>query len=198
MAGAWVLLGLVFVGGIATMLGVFRTRPDLLAERLKSPIQKGQPPADRVLVVLVLASFFGTLAFTGLDVFHLRLLGGPGLPLASLGLVLCAAGWLLEALALRDNAFASLAVRHQAERRQVVVDRGLYAVVRHPMYAGAIPLSVGLPLWLGSYAAALAAALPIAILVVRILLEERFLRRELPGYEEYTREVRWRMVPGVW
>jgi protein-S-isoprenylcysteine O-methyltransferase Ste14 len=89
-------------------------------------------------------------------------------------------------------------VRHQEERRQVVVDRGLYAVVRHPMYAGAIPLSIGMPLWLGSYAAALAAVVPIAILVVRILVEERFLRRELPGYEEYTRKVRWRMVPGVW
>jgi protein-S-isoprenylcysteine O-methyltransferase Ste14 len=195
---AWVLVGVVFLGGTAAMFGIFRTRPDLLAERLKPPIQKGQPLADRVIILALLASFFGLMAFAALDVFRWRLLGGPGLPVSVLGLVLFMTGWAIQAQALRDNAFAAPVVRHQEERRQVVVDRGLYALVRHPMYAGGIPLFVGLALWLGSYAAAVATVVPLAILIARIHVEERLLTRELPGYEAYMRKVRWRMVPGVW
>ena len=78
------------------------------------------------------------------------------------------------------------------------MDTGPYAVVRHPMYAGAAPLIVGMGLWLGSYAGALLAAVPIAVLVLRIKTEERLLRRELRSYEDYTRRVRWRIVPFVW
>lgn len=195
---AWVVVGVVVAGGVASMFGIFRTRPDLLAERLKPPIQKGQPLADRVIIVLLLASFFGLMAFAALDVFRWRLLGEPGLAVSVLGLVLFVAGWAIQAQALRDNAFAAPVVRHQEERHQVVVDRGLYSVVRHPMYAGGIPLFVGLALWLGSYAAAVAVVFPVAILIARIHVEERLLRRELPGYEAYMRKVRWRMVPGVW
>jgi protein-S-isoprenylcysteine O-methyltransferase Ste14 len=133
-----------------------------------------------------------------LDVFRFWLLGGPSLAVAGFGLVLFAAGWTVIALALRDNAFAAPVVRHQEERHQVVVDRGTYAVVRHPMYAGAIPLTVGMVLWLGSYAGALLAAVPIATLVVRVVAEERFLRRALDGYNAYTGKVHWRLVPFVW
>jgi len=99
---------------------------------------------------------------------------------------------------LRENAFASAAVRHQAERQQRVIDTGPYALVRHPMYAGSMPLVFGLPLWLGSYTAALAGIAAYAMLVARILAEESYLRRELPGYAEYMQRVRWRLLPGVW
>lgn len=194
----WVFVGAAFVAGAVTTFGVYRTRPELLAERSKFPIQKGQPLADKVLIVLIVTSFFGLLVFIALDVFRFRLLGGPGLPVAILGLVLFAFGWAMQLLAARDNAFAAVVVRHQTERHQVVVDWGVYAIVRHPMYAGAIPLFVGMALWLGSYAGALLAAVPMAILVVRILVEERLLRRELEGYEAYTRKVPWRLVPFVW
>jgi protein-S-isoprenylcysteine O-methyltransferase Ste14 len=195
---AWVFLGVVFVAAATTMFAVFPSRPDLLDERYKSPVQKGQPLSDRVLVLLLVASFFAWMAFIPLDAFRFRLLGGPSLPVAVLGLVLFALGWTVIALALRDNAFAAPVVRHQEERHQVVVDRGTYAVVRHPMYAGAIPLTIGMALFLGSYAGALLAAVPFATLVVRVLFEERFLRRELDGYDAYTRKVRWRLVPFVW
>ena len=109
-----------------------------------------------------------------------------------------AVGWTVIALALRVNTFAAPVERHQEERQQVVVDTGPYRIVRHPMYAGAIPLTIGMPLWLGSYAGVILAAAPIATLVLRVVAEERFLRRELRGYEEYRRRVRWRLVPLVW
>jgi protein-S-isoprenylcysteine O-methyltransferase Ste14 len=66
------------------------------------------------------------------------------------------------------------------------------------MYAGAIPLILGLPLWLGSYAAAIAGMVVIVVMTMRIGLEEAFLLRSLPGYAEYIRRVRWRLIPGVW
>jgi protein-S-isoprenylcysteine O-methyltransferase Ste14 len=111
---------------------------------------------------------------------------------------LFAVGWVVMVLAMRENTFAAPVVRHQAEREQVVVDTGPYAIVRHPMYAGSVPLTVGMALWLGSYAGALLAAAPIGTLVLRVLVEERLLCRELPGYDRYAQRVRWRLVPFVW
>jgi protein-S-isoprenylcysteine O-methyltransferase Ste14 len=170
----------------------------LLEERFRPPLQKGQPLADKVVVVLLLATFVGLVAFIPLDVFRFHLMPRPGLLVSSLGLVLFVAGWWIMALALRQNAFAAPVVKHQEERQQRVIDSGVYGVVRHPMYAGAVPLLVGMPLWLESYAAALMASAPIGTLVLRILVEEQFLRRELPGYGAYTERVRYRLIPFLW
>jgi protein-S-isoprenylcysteine O-methyltransferase Ste14 len=115
-----------------------------------------------------------------------------------LGLGLFVAGWWIMALALRENTFAAPVVKHQEERRHGVIESGVYGVVRHPMCAGAIPLLVGMPLWLESYAAAVLASVPIGILALRIVIEERFLRRELKGYDTYTERIRYRLIPFVW
>jgi protein-S-isoprenylcysteine O-methyltransferase Ste14 len=195
---AWVFLAVVLVASATTMFGIFPSRPELLEERYRAPIQKGQPLADKVLTPLLVLSFLGLLVFIPLDVFRFRLLGVTGLAVATSGLVLFAGGWALVALALRENAFAAPVVKHQSERGQVVVETGPYGIVRHPMYAGAIPLTVGMALWLGSFAGALLAAVPIGTIALRVLTEERLLRRELPGYEDYARKVRWRLVPLVW
>ncbi len=195
---AWVFLGVVVLASAITMFGIFRTRPDLLDERYKPPLQRGQPLADRILVTALLLSFVALVAFIPLDVFRFRMLGGPGPGLATFGLLMFVAGWTVIALTLRENAFAAPVVKHQVERGQFVVQTGVYRVVRHPMYAGAILLMAGMPLWLGSYAGALLALVPIAILVLRVRIEERFLREELPGYSDYVRKVRWRVIPLVW
>jgi len=71
-------------------------------------------------------------------------------------------------------------------------------MVRHPIYAGTVLLLIGMPLWLESYAAALLASVPIGTLVLRILVEEQFLRRELKGYDIYTERVRYRLIPFLW
>ena len=114
------------------------------------------------------------------------------------GLVMFALGWVIKALALRENAFAVTVIRLQGERQHKVVDTGVYNRVRHPMYAGSPFVLLGQSLWLGSYTAALYATLPLALLMLRIGLEERFLRRELAGYAEYTKRVRYRLLPGIW
>ena len=195
---AWVLLAVVAVAGVVSLAVLARHDTGLLAERLKPPIQRGQPTADKIVLVVFLAAYLAAVVFVPLDVFELHVLPTPAPWLSGAGLVLFVAGWGLLTWAMRVNAFAAPVVKHQEERHQRVVDTGPYAVVRHPMYAGAVPLMLGLPLWLGSTAGALVAILPILTLAMRIGVEERFLRRELAGYEAYTRRVRWRLVPGVW
>jgi protein-S-isoprenylcysteine O-methyltransferase Ste14 len=195
---AWLFIGVVFAGGVASLVSLFPGHKELLGERLKPPIQKGQPLADKIVLVLYLATFFGMIAFIPLDVFRYHLMGKPGTFVSSLGLALLIAGWWIAYLALRENAFAAPVVRHQEERQQTVIDTGFYSIVRHPLYAGAALLMAGAPPWLESYPAALLASVPIAAIALRIIFEERFLRRELKGYDAYTQRVRYRLIPLLW
>ncbi len=195
---AWVFLGVVLVGAAASTVSVRRASRALLEERFKSPVQEGQPLADKIIVILLIAAFAGVIAFIPLDVFRLHLMARPNRFVSSAGLILFVAGWWVMTLALRANPFAALVVKHQEDRRQVAIGSGLYSLVRHPMYAGAITLFVGMPLWLESYAATILAGIPAGLLVLRIHIEERFLRRELPGYAAYARRVRYRLIPRLW
>lgn len=195
---AWVLLGVLLVMRAAGTAAAIRVNPEMLAERSRLRLHRGQPLADRVLLLSFMASFAALVAFCPLDVFHLRLLPRPPAAVSFCGIVLFAAGWWIIAEVLRTNAFAVRVVRHQPERGHALVDTGVYAVVRHPMYAGIIPVLIGMCLWLESYAGALLALVPVGILAARIVLEERFLRRALPGYDAYTTRVRWRLLPRLW
>jgi protein-S-isoprenylcysteine O-methyltransferase Ste14 len=96
----------------------------------------------------------------------------------------------------RENSFASAII--EVGEGQKVVSTGPYALVRHPMYAGALLLFVGAPLALGSWWGLLAIVPMTAILIVRLLDEERYLVRNLPGYEAYCAKVRYRLLPGAW
>jgi len=131
-------------------------------------------------------------------VFHWHLLQRPGTIVSSFGMVLFLAGARMASLAMRENRFAAVVVKHQEDRHHEVIDTGVYSVVRHPMYAGIIPMLVGASLWLESYAATLLALVPAGLLAVRILVEERFLKRKLPGYDAYMRRVRYRLIPFLW
>lgn len=196
---AWILLAALFLIRVATAVAVFRVNPALLRERARLPLHPGQPRADKlILLSFMVTAFVGVPAIAALDIFHWHVSQHLPLPLAVIGLALFAGGWAMIALALRANAFAVTAVRVQRERQHVVVDTGPYSVVRHPMYAGNPMVTLGLSLWLGSYAATLCAIIPLALLMLRIVLEERLLRRQLPGYSDYVKRVRYRLVPGVW
>lgn len=196
---AWILLAVLLVVRGISAVQLWRTQRGLMERRSGVPLpQKGQPAADRILLPLSMATFAGLVAFTSLDVWHLHLLPRPPLVVRCAGLLLFTAGWWLAHLALRENAFALTVVRHQEERDHRVVDTGPYAVVRHPMYTGLLILMVGLGLWLGSLAGALATALPASVLAARILVEERVLRDGMPAYSLYAQRVRARLLPGLW
>lgn len=195
---AWMLIAVLLVARALSTAALLRSRPALLAERARLPLQRGQPLADRLLLAASMSAFAALVAVTAWERWHARLLPPPPLWLRAAGLLAFAAGWGLVHSALRANAYAVTVVRYQAERGQQVVTGGPYAAVRHPMYAGVITVMAGLALWLGSVAGVAAALVPGALLAARIRLEERVLRAALPGYAAYAARVRWRLVPGVW
>ena len=195
---AWVFLGVTVAVMAVAIFSLLPDSADLFSQRAKGIIQRGQPLWDRILVVLLVISYVGQIVFIPLDVFRFRLLSKPGEVVSLLGLALYVMGWWIMTLVMKVNPFAVPVVKSQQERHQRVVDTGVYAVVRHPMYSGFAPMAIGPALWLQSYAAALLAVIPIAVLAVRSVFEERFLKRELKGYEAYTRKVRYRLIPFVW
>ena len=195
---AWVFLAVTVAVMAVAIFSILPDNSGLFSERARGVIQKGQPMWDRVLVVLLVVFYVGQIVFIPLDVFRFHLVPKPGGLVSFLGLALYVAGWWIMTLAMKVNPFAVPVVRLQEERHQRVIDTGVYAVVRHPMYTGFVPMVIGPALWLGSYIAALLAIIPIAVLAVRSLFEERFLKRELKGYDAYTKKVRYRMIPFVW
>jgi len=195
---AWVFLALTVAVMVAAIYNILPDNAGLFSERARGVIQKGQPLWDRILVTLLVVSFVGQILFIPLDVFRYHLVPKPGALVSCLGLALYVAGWWIMTLAMNVNPFAVPVVRLQEERHQRVIDTGVYAVVRHPMYAGFVPMVIGPALWLGSYVAALLAIVPIAVLAVRSVFEERFLKRELKGYDAYMKKVHYRVIPFVW
>jgi protein-S-isoprenylcysteine O-methyltransferase Ste14 len=195
---AWAFLAVTLAVMAAAVFSILPDNADLFSQRAKGVIQKGQPLWDRVLVILLVVSYVGQIVFIPLDVFRFHLVPKPSGLVSPFGLALYVAGWWIMTLAMKVNPFAVPVVRLQRERHQRVIDMGVYAAVRHPMYAGFVPMVVGPALWLESYTAALLAIVPIAVLAVRSVFEERFLKRELKGYDAYTEKVRYRLIPFVW
>jgi protein-S-isoprenylcysteine O-methyltransferase Ste14 len=97
---------------------------------------------------------------------------------------------------MKQNSYAASTVR--VEAGQPVISTGLYAVVRHPMYAGALLLMICMPLALGSYWSLPLVIVLLPVLAWRLLDEERFLTRNLPGYADYCRQTRSRLIPWIW
>jgi len=114
------------------------------------------------------------------------------------GYVLLTGGIAVTTWAQAVNPFFEPGVRIQKERAQQVITSGPYRFVRHPGYAAAIAMFVGIPLALASWWGLLPAGLAIALLVVRTDLEDRLLQAELSGYADYVRRTHYRLVPGLW
>jgi protein-S-isoprenylcysteine O-methyltransferase Ste14 len=195
---AWAFLAVTVVMMAGAVFSIFPDSADLFSQRAKGIIQRGQPLWDRILVLLLVVSYVGQIIFIPLDVFRFHLVSKPSAFISLFGLALYIAGWWIITVAMKVNPFAVPVVRLQQERHQRVIDTGVYAVVRHPMYTGFVPMVVGPPLWLESYVAAMLAIVPVAVLAVRSVFEERFLKRELKGYDSYTEKVRYRLIPFVW
>jgi protein-S-isoprenylcysteine O-methyltransferase Ste14 len=196
-AQAWAFLAIFAVGAVAFCVWLLRRDPALLASRLGPLVQRGQPTWDRIFLLTFIFIWCGWLVLMGLDAQRWRTSDIPP-SLNVVGGALVVAGFLATVLVLRENTFASPVVRVQAEREQRVIDRGPYAVVRHPMYAAAMLYLAGMPLLLGSWYGLLIVPLMITGMAPRAVCEERLLKRELSGYADYMTRVRYRLIPGVW
>jgi protein-S-isoprenylcysteine O-methyltransferase Ste14 len=194
--GAWAMLIASAILGPLCGWWLYRLDPALLAERLRSVIQKEQPPADKVFMTVFILAMLIWLVAMGLD----RRFLASDMPLAlqALGFALFLASTLFTLWVFRENSFAAPVVKLQAERAQRVISTGPYAHVRHPMYSGMILFFAGIPLLLGSWWGFAIAPVFLLLFAIRIRIEERTLREGLPGYTEYAARVRYRLVPGIW
>lgn len=194
---AWVFLALFGAFNVGISAWLMRHDPALLRERMTGIGSAGQGRWDKVFFAVAQLVFIGWLVLMGLDAVRF---GWSRIPLwlQVAGAMLHVVSFWLFYRVFRENTFLSPAVRIQRERGQRVISTGPYAVVRHPMYAAVIPFAGGAALLLGSWLG-VAAVLPlVAMIGWRATREERVLRAELPGYDEYVRRVRYRFVPGVW
>lgn len=185
---------LVWTAGIAFV--ILRFNPSLLVERLGP--RQGAKRWDTIIVSMVGLITLVRYIVAGLDQ---RFGWTGGFPLATqlAALCLCILGNdFLFVWATASNAFFSQVVRVQSERGHTVVSGGPYHYVRHPAYAGTILYELTVSILLASWWALLISALSVAALILRTAFEDRTLQAELSGYAEYARQVRWRLLPGLW
>ena len=190
----WVFLTtfLASTAGSTVYLAIY-DKP-LLERRLKVGPRHETEPSQKIIVSLVFVAFFALIVVPALDHRFGWSPVPPWVSVAGDGLIVLS--FLFMFWVIRVNSFAASNVR--VEKDQRVIDTGPYAHVRHPMYAGAIWLFVGMPLALGSWRSLVLIVPFMLTLLWRLLDEEKILRRDLPGYSEYMRRVRFRLAPRVW
>ena len=193
----WAFIALFFSFALAIVLWLAREEPELLAERMSSPIQRGQPLWDKVFVAAVMVLFLAWLILMPLDAVRFGWSEVPGWLqlMGALGMVL---SFYIMFLTFRENAYLAMVVKVQQERGQSVVSTGPYRYVRHPLYASTLLFFPGSALLLGSWWGLMFCTVLLGLLVWRIPLEERMLENGLDGYNEYERNVRYRLIPHVW
>ena len=187
----WLLMGILFVPMFVAGLVMMKKNPNLLESRLKAKEeQKDQDLVVKLSGLMFLAGFI----VAGLDYRF----GWYPLPktVVIIAAVIFVISYVLYAEVLRENTYLSRTI--EVKENQKVVDTGLYGIVRHPMYSVTLVLFLSMPLVLGSLFAFVIFLVYPFIIAKRILGEEAFLQKELPGYEEYLKKVKWRLLPFVW
>jgi protein-S-isoprenylcysteine O-methyltransferase Ste14 len=195
---AWLYAMLILAAGIGGRMWAEQQHPGLTAERQNKESFQNAKAWDKVLAPLMAVSIgYPMVIVAGLD--H-RYNWSPEFPLwlSVIGFVLIACGYAFAAWALVENRFFSGVVRIQTERGHVVCDTGPYRFVRHPGYAGNLPPLLGIVLALGSVWTLIPAVVATIITVIRTVLEDQTLQEELPGYRDYARRVRYRLIPGIY
>ena len=191
----WIFSAIFVLGSFASLVYLYFTDLELLNERYGSPIQDEQKPWDKVLLSVFLFESLTWFAVMPLDAKRFGWSASFPWWIRVAGMVVMSFGFCVTFAALRENTFAAPVVKMQKERGQKVISTGPYSLVRHPMYAGATLLFIGGPLLLSSKAGMVLSAILIVTIALRSIGEEAMLKDELPGYREYMRLVRWRMIP---
>jgi protein-S-isoprenylcysteine O-methyltransferase Ste14 len=190
---AWVYLG-VFIGvSVLITLYLMKKDPALLKRRLSGGPTAEKERTQMIIMSFASAGFIGLLVVPALD--HRFHWSSVPAYIVIAGDLLTALGFYLIFLVYKENKFTSATIEVASDQK--VISTGPYAVVRHPMYAGGLLYLPGMPLALGSYWGFLVFLAVLPVLIWRLLDEERFLAKNLPGYVEYCAKVRWRLVPKV-
>jgi protein-S-isoprenylcysteine O-methyltransferase Ste14 len=191
---AWTFLAVYFAATLLLTLYLVRKDPALAERRMSGGPWSEKEPAQRVIMSLATVGFIGLMVLPGID----RRLSWSQLPaeMVLFGDALVLAGSLGIFYVFRENSFSSATIEIAADQR--VISTGPYAYVRHPMYMAALVMLFGIPVALGSAWGLVLVLAMIPALIWRLVDEERFLARNLPGYDAYRSRVRYRLLPFIW
>jgi len=191
---AWSFIAVFIAATMIPSIYLAVKNPETLRRRMKAGPTAETRPVQKVAIVGTVVSVVAVLVVSALD----HRFGWSQVPTAVVivGLVLVAFGLVFAQLVVIQNNYAAATITVEAEQK--VVSTGLYGVVRHPMYVGALIMMAGTPLALDSYWGLVAVIPGLAVLALRIVDEENMLREELDGYREYLEKVHYRLVPYVW
>jgi protein-S-isoprenylcysteine O-methyltransferase Ste14 len=188
---AWIFMAILLVPMCLVLAYFLKKDPELLERRMRT---KEKEPEQKAIIKLSYPLFLAAFLLPGFD----RRFGWSMVPPFAViaADIIVLAGYGLVFLVMRENRYLSRVV--EVEQKQNVISTGPYAVVRHPMYAAVIPMYFFSPLALGSFWALIpAAAIPLVI-IARIFNEEKVLGKDLEGYSDYSRRVKYRLIPGAW
>lgn len=191
---AWVFIAVFTLATMIPSLYLAVTNPAALRRRLNAGPTAETRPVQRIIISATVLLVVAVLVVSALD----HRFGWSSVPLSVVwvGNVLVAVGLVVAQLVVIQNSYAAANIT--VESGQPLVSTGLYGVVRHPMYVGALIMMVGTPLALGSLWGLVVVLLAVPVLAARILDEEKLLTEQLDGYREYITRVRSRLIPYVW
>ena len=187
----WLFMGLLFIPMLIAGFVMLLKAPKLLEKRLDAKEKQGE---QKMVVAISGLMFLAGFVVAGLDYRF----GWSRMPMAVtvVSSVLFLIGYGLYGEVLRENAYLSRTIK--VEQGQTVVSTGLYGIVRHPMYAATVLLFLMMPLVLGSWYATIIFLIYPVLIVIRLTGEEKLLVKELPGYAEYRKKVKYRLIPIIW
>ena len=191
---AWVYLSVFAASSALITIYLWKNDPQLLERRTDAGPGAEHEKNQKLIQLLASLVFIGAMVVPSLD--HRFSWSAVPVSVVVTGDVLAALGFFIVFVVFKENTFAAAAIA--VAPGQIVVATGPYAVVRHPMYSGALVMLFGTPLALGSWWGLVVFIPMILIIAWRALAEERFLFRTLAGYKEYCQIVRYRLLPLVW
>jgi protein-S-isoprenylcysteine O-methyltransferase Ste14 len=191
---AWALIAVFVLGSNAIGIYLGIRDPELLERRKQAGPKAETRPAQKIIITVLIVGLIGMLVLSALD----RRFGWSEVPapVSLAGDILAALGLYITFLVVKENTFSAANIK--VFKGQKVISTGPYALVRHPMYTGTLLFTLASPPALGSWWGFLPALLVMPMLVWRIVDEEKLLSAELPGYADYARRVRYRLVPFIW
>ncbi|WP_066899929.1 methyltransferase family protein [Mycolicibacterium houstonense] len=191
---AWVFLTVYSVMAILSTVYLLRRDKAVVERRMRVGQKSESRPVQKAIIGVIAVMSIALPVFCGLD----HRFGWSPVPtvVSWIGNVMFAIGLVVTIFTIVQNSYASANITVESEQK--LVSTGLYGLVRHPMYMGALLMVAGMPLALGSWWG-LAVLIPVLIIYTfRIQDEEKLLRQQLAGYGEYTQKVHYRLVPLVW
>ena len=191
---AWIFLLVISSTTAANYLYLLLNKSTLLDRRLAIGPAAEADKNQRYIQALIFFLFVLALAIPSIDYRESK--SAPSLITIFFGNTIVFVGLLIRFWVFRENSFASATIR--VEQDQTVVSSGPYSSVRHPMYLSVLIVLLGTPIALGSSWGLVVLPLLTIVIAWRILDEERFLLNALKGYENYTKSVRYRLIPYIW